>query len=575
MSIDDHRLGVDLGTSNTAAVLRGPDGRIRPVLFDGLPQLPSAVYLDAQGGFHTGRDALYAARTDPQRVELYPKQRIDEGAVLLGTVEVPVADLIAAVLRRVAADATPDVRHATLTCPASWGEVRRGVLRAAAAQVFDGVDLVDEPVAAASYFVSVAGSRLATGQTALVYDLGAGTFDAAVLRRTGDGFEILAADGLPDAGGLDVDTAIVGYLGATFSARDPDLWRRLTRPDRDPDRRAARQLWDDVRSAKEVLSRVTATRIPLPLFDDDPPLGREQFDQLAGPVLGRTVMAARSVLREAGVAPAGLGGLYLVGGASRIPLVATLLHRSFGIAPTVVEQPELAVAEGSLHVDRVGAAPLPPVPQPLWAPEPPPEPPPEPARRPARNRRTALVATIAVAALLAAAGAVWAFGRDPNRPPAGLDASSAAPSAPVSPSRSMTPEECVVGTWDQVRITYSNVNYYGTTVTTTGSGSVYVYRADGTGRTELNNTTYTGQGGGNTYEEIHNGWLTWRYRAGSGRLIFTDTVTSGTATIKVNGRVRETHALRVSGDDSSVDYACDATGMSISSESYTLDLRRR
>ncbi len=50
-------MGVDLGTSNTVAVVRWPDGRTRPLLVDGVPVLPSGVYLDEHGRLHVGRDA--------------------------------------------------------------------------------------------------------------------------------------------------------------------------------------------------------------------------------------------------------------------------------------------------------------------------------------------------------------------------------------------------------------------------------------------------------------------------------------------------------------------------------------
>ena len=53
-------LAVDLGTSNTVAVLRWPDGRTRPILFDGQPLLPSGVYVDPYGRPHVGYQALTA-----------------------------------------------------------------------------------------------------------------------------------------------------------------------------------------------------------------------------------------------------------------------------------------------------------------------------------------------------------------------------------------------------------------------------------------------------------------------------------------------------------------------------------
>src|SRR6187402_520534 len=95
-------LGVDLGTSHTVAMLRWPDGRTRPLLFDGQPLLPSAVYLDTTGRLHVGRDALRLGQAEPGRFEPNPKRHIDDQTVLLGGAEVPVADLLAGLLGAVA-----------------------------------------------------------------------------------------------------------------------------------------------------------------------------------------------------------------------------------------------------------------------------------------------------------------------------------------------------------------------------------------------------------------------------------------------------------------------------------------
>ncbi|GAA0927014.1 CHAT domain-containing protein [Virgisporangium aurantiacum] len=79
-----HLLGIDFGTSNTVGMLRLPDGRVRPLLFDGSPLLPSAVYLDTAGTLLVGRDAGRRSRLDPRRFEPHPKSRIDDGGILLG-----------------------------------------------------------------------------------------------------------------------------------------------------------------------------------------------------------------------------------------------------------------------------------------------------------------------------------------------------------------------------------------------------------------------------------------------------------------------------------------------------------
>jgi len=72
---------------------------------DASPLLPSAVYADGDGHLLVGRDAARSARLDPARYEPHPKRPIDEGCLLLGSVEVSVVEAIAAVLRRVAAEA--------------------------------------------------------------------------------------------------------------------------------------------------------------------------------------------------------------------------------------------------------------------------------------------------------------------------------------------------------------------------------------------------------------------------------------------------------------------------------------
>src|SRR3954454_11166117 len=94
-----YAMGVDLGTSNTVAVLRWPDGRTRPLLVDGQPILPSGVYSDTEERLHVGRDALRLAPPAPARYEPNPKRRVDEPEVTLGHRRHTPAELLGAVLR--------------------------------------------------------------------------------------------------------------------------------------------------------------------------------------------------------------------------------------------------------------------------------------------------------------------------------------------------------------------------------------------------------------------------------------------------------------------------------------------
>ncbi|MET8231685.1 Hsp70 family protein [Micromonospora sp. NPDC005298] len=364
-------LGVDLGTSNTVAVLRWPDGRTRPLLMDGQPVSPSAVYADPDGTLHTGWDARRLALADPARFEANPKRRVDEPSVPLGERSYPPADLLAAVLATVARAAVDTVGFlppAVLTCPAAWDETRRQVLadallRAGWPQAAEhtlagptppGTRLLREPVAAARYYTQVLHRPVPVGGAIAVFDFGGGTLDVAVLRNEGadpwgdSGFRVVADGGLPDLGGLDLDAALVRRVGELVGERHAARWARLVQPADAVQRRDQVRLWDEVRGAKETLSRAVVAPVAVPGVPDAVQLTRADVERVATPLLRRAVERAREVIAAAGLRPDQLAGLFLVGGSSRIPLVARMLHSELGVAPTVLDQPELPVAEGAL-----------------------------------------------------------------------------------------------------------------------------------------------------------------------------------------------------------------------------------
>jgi len=346
-------LGIDFGTSTTVGVLRRADGTVRPLLFDGTPLLPSAVYLEPSGRLLVGRDAIHAARLDPTRFEPTPKRRIADGTVLLGGTEVSAVALAAAVLRRVAVEAArvngTAVRQVTLTHPAAWAGPRRDTLIEAARRAgLPRPRLVAEPVAAASYFTEVLGHRIPAGSAVVVYDFGAGTFDASAVLRGESGFDTAVVDGL-ELGGLDIDAAIVDWLAERYAPQDPPGWQRLAAPATVADRRHREQLWTDVRTCKEQLSRSSSARLAVPVLDAEAHLTRTELERLAAPLVEQTAASTAGVIAAAELPPRRIAGLFLVGGGSRLPLAASVLHRSLHIAATAIEQPELVVAEGSLR----------------------------------------------------------------------------------------------------------------------------------------------------------------------------------------------------------------------------------
>lgn len=423
-------LGVDLGTSNTVAVLRWPDGRTRPLLFDGAPILPSGVFLGDR--LYVGRDALRLAQTDPARFEPNPKRRVDEPAVLLGDREVPTVDLLAAVLgavARAAVEAVGFLPPAALTYPAAWGGRRRDVLAQAVARAGwppvaqqgptepgGGTRLVPEPVAAARYFAEVLRRPVPVGQALAVFDFGGGTLDIAVVRNEGTDpagrarFAVIGSGGVAELGGLDLDAALVEHLGGVL---DPQVLQQLTAPTTPAQWRERRQFWDEVRGAKEMLSRSSSAPVAVPGMDQAVHLTRDELEQVATPLVRRGVLEAARVIAACGLDRDQLAGLFLVGGSSRVPLVARLLHSELGVAPTVLEQPELPVAEGALA--ELPAGPARPVGPGPVSPAAAPAPPPVTAGRPTR-RLPWLVGGAVLALIAVVAAATVYLLRDSARP---------------------------------------------------------------------------------------------------------------------------------------------------------------
>ncbi|MGH8881925.1 MAG: Hsp70 family protein, partial [Stackebrandtia sp.] len=146
-------------------------------------------------------------------------------------------------------------------------------------------------------------------------------------------------------GGIDIDAAVVDLLGRRFG--DNAAWQRLRDPATGEERRALATLYDDVREGKERLSRRQTVTLALPSRLADTHLTRDELEAETRPLLERAVTVTRSVMRSTGLRDGQITGVFLVGGASRMPLVATMLHQALGRAPIIIEQPEIVVALGA------------------------------------------------------------------------------------------------------------------------------------------------------------------------------------------------------------------------------------
>jgi len=344
-----YTLGVDVGTSRTAAAV-WRDGRATTVnLGDRTDTLPSAVLLRADGVLLVGDAAVRRGVLEPERLARGFKRRLgDPTGLLLGDDVVDPVELTGAVLRHVVdtvrerEGGEPD--HVTLTHPATWGALRRDLLVEAAGHArLTDVGLLAEPVAAAVHYAAL--DRLPVGAVVAVYDLGGGTFDATVVVRTAEGYELRGEPGGDEhIGGEDVDEAVLRHVVAALGR----AWTSLDT--QDPAVLAAlAAVRDQSVLAKEALSSDVEAVVPvlLPGVTRQVRITRGELETAIRIDVLRTVDTLARTVASAGVRPADLHAVLLTGGSSRIPLVSELIASEIG-APVVVDaHPKYAVCLGA------------------------------------------------------------------------------------------------------------------------------------------------------------------------------------------------------------------------------------
>ena len=344
-----YRLGVDLGTTYTAAAVN-VDGRVEMLgLGIRAMQVPSVVFVRRGGEIVVGEAAEQQGAAEPSRVVREFKRRIgDSVPLVVGGAPFSAQALTARLLAWVVGIATErqggPPEHVCVTHPANWGPFKRDLLGQAVEMAgLRNVEMCTEPEAAAITYASR--NRVAEGDRVAVYDLGGGTFDAAVLVPDGAGFRLAGPpEGVEQLGGIDFDEAVFRHVLTSLGPEVADL------DDMDPATATAlARLRRDCVEAKEVLSFSIDTVVPvgLPGITRSIRLTRGDLDDMLRPAIGETVAATRRVLDSAGVAPADLAAIVLVGGSSRIPLVSEMLSAEFGRPLALDNHPKHDVALGA------------------------------------------------------------------------------------------------------------------------------------------------------------------------------------------------------------------------------------
>ncbi|WP_028655619.1 Hsp70 family protein [Nocardioides sp. J54] len=349
--------GIDLGTTCSAIARTDAGGRPEVLVgMTGEPTVPSVV-LFASGREHlVGEGARRQARLDPEHVCALVKRRMGDSEwrfVAHGRTW-SAAAVSSLVLKSVCEDAAfgsgEPVTSAVITVPAYFGdEERRATTLAGTYAGLDVVDVLSEPIAAAlSYgFGRLDGSfGLGKGEdyeTVLVYDLGGGTFDATVIELADRRISVLAVDGDHQLGGADWDERICLHLSRQFCAENPDAEDPLD------DSAGSQELVLAAQRAKHDLSEREVTEVVVSHDGarSTVTLTRAELEDMTSALLRRTVDLTRSCLEAAARRGVGrVGRVLMVGGSSRMPMVARALRAELGIEPEL-HDPDLAVAKGA------------------------------------------------------------------------------------------------------------------------------------------------------------------------------------------------------------------------------------
>ena len=365
-------IGIDLGTTNSCvAVLEGNDPVVIPNS-EGRNTTPSVVAFVDGGERKVGAPATRPALPHPKRTiysikrfmgETYDQVKKEIERVPYKVVrsangmprididgrEYTPQEISAMILQKMKKTAEDylgtTIDEAVITVPAYFNDSQRQATKEAGEIAGLKVRrIVNEPTAAA---LAYGLDKTNKDQKIAVFDLGGGTFDISIL-ELGDGvFEVKSTNGDTHLGGDDFDQIIIDWLADEFKKEEGvDLLQ---------DPMAKQRLKEAAEKAKIELSSTTSTEINLPYITATASgpkhlvrtLTRAKFEQLADKLIQATIKPCAQALKDAGMTPADIDEVILVGGSTRIPAVQAVVEKFFGKAPSKGVNPDEVVAIGA------------------------------------------------------------------------------------------------------------------------------------------------------------------------------------------------------------------------------------
>ena len=343
-------IGIDLGTTNSCvAVYEGGEPTVIPNP-EGMRTTPSVVAFKKTGERIVGASAKNQAITNPDRTVMSIKREMGTAhKVTIDGKSYTPQEISAMILKKLKDDAEAylgtTVSQAVITVPAYFTDAQRQATKDAGKIAgLEVLRIINEPTAAAlAYGVD----KDNTEQKIIIYDLGGGTFDVSILEISDGVVEVLSTAGNNRLGGDDFDNRIINWMVDTFKA-DNGIDLRS-------DKMAMQRLKEAAEKAKIELSGMMQSNISLPFITADATgpkhfeatLTRAKFNDLTKDLVEATMGPIKQALSDAGLTPAQISKVLLVGGSTRIPAVQEAVKGITGKEPSKNINPDECVAIGA------------------------------------------------------------------------------------------------------------------------------------------------------------------------------------------------------------------------------------
>ncbi len=346
-------VGIDLGTTNSGiAYMEGGKPTIIPNA-EGKRLTPSVVGITPNGEIIVGELAKRQAVSMPDRTVRSIKRKMGQDyKVKISDKEYTPQEISAMILTKMKKDAEAflgeSIERAVITVPAYFNDSQRQATKDAGRIAgFEVERIVNEPTASALAY----GLDKSKEVKVLVYDLGGGTFDVSILDIGDvDGevvYEVLSTSGNTQLGGDDWDKRVIDWM--------VDEFKNQTGVDLTKDLSAMQRVRDAAEQAKIELSTVMKTNINLPYITADASgpkhlnldISRSQFEKMTDDLVDATVGPIRQALSDAKLEPEQINKILLVGGATRMPMIQSIIRDLFGKEGDKSINPDECVALGA------------------------------------------------------------------------------------------------------------------------------------------------------------------------------------------------------------------------------------